>query len=69
MERLVATRLVYHLESHKVLVNCQVGFRKNRSTEEQIARIVQDAFDGLEQKKSQRSVLVLLDFSRAYDRV
>ena len=69
MERMVATRLVYHLESQKILAKCQAGFRKNRSTEEQIARIVQDAFDGLEQKKPQRSVLVLLDFSRAYDRV
>ena len=69
MERLVATRLVYHLESQKILAKCQAGFRKNRITEEQIARIVQDAFDGLEQKKSQRSVLELLDLSRAYDRV
>ena len=50
MERMVATRLVYHLESQKILAKCQAGFRKNRSTEEQIARIVQDAFDGLEQK-------------------
>ena len=69
MERMVATRLVYHLESQKILAKCQAGFRKNRSTEEQIARIAQDAFDGLEQKKPQQSVLVLLDFSRAYDRV
>ena len=69
MERMVATRLIYHLESQKILAKCQAGFRKNRSREEQIARIVQDAFDGLEQKKPQRSVLVLLDFSRAYDKV
>ncbi|XP_075258517.1 uncharacterized protein LOC142350552 [Convolutriloba macropyga] len=69
MERMVVTRIVYLLESKKILAPCQAGFRKNRSTEEQIARIVQDAFDGLEEKKPKRSVVTLLDFSRAYDRV
>ena len=67
-ERLVATRLVYHLESKKKLAPCQAGFRRGRSTEEQLARVTQDIFDGLEAKELRRAALVLLDFSRAYDK-
>ena len=67
-ERLVVTRLVYHLESKKKLAPCQAGFRRGRSTEEQLARVTQDIFDGLEAKESRRAALVLLDFSRAYDK-
>ena len=67
-ERLVATRLVYHLELKKKLAPCQAGFRRDRSTEEQLARVTQDIFDGLEAKEPRRAALVLLDFSRAYDK-
>ena len=67
-ERLVATRLVYHLESKKKLAPCQAGFRRGRSTEEQLARVTQDIFDGLEAKEPRRAALVLLDFIRAYDK-
>jgi hypothetical protein len=69
MERLVADRLSYYLESNNLLAPCQAGFRRGRSTEEQIARVCQDIFDGLESKNHERSVLCLLDFSRAYDKV
>ena len=66
---MVATRLYHILESKNMLAPSQAGFRRGRSTEEQLARITQDVFDGLEAKNPQRSVLVLLDFSTAYDRV
>jgi hypothetical protein len=69
MERLVADRLSYFLESKGLLSPCQAGFRRGRSTEEQLARVCQGVFDGLERKLPERSALCLLDFSRAYDRV
>ena len=59
--RMVVTRIVYLLESKKILSPYQAGFRKNRCTEEQIVRIVQDAFDGLEEKKPKTSVMTLMD--------
>jgi hypothetical protein len=69
MERLVADRLSYFLESKGLLSPCQAGFRRGRSTEEQLARVCQGVFDGLERRLPERSALCLLDFSRAYDRV
>ena len=47
----------------------QAGFRKGRSCEDQITRIVQAIEDGFQQRLMQRSVLTLLDFSKAYDTV
>jgi hypothetical protein len=69
MERLVADRLSYFLESKGLLSPCQAGFRRGRSTEEQLVRVCQDVFDCLERTPPGKSALCLLDFSRAYDKV
>ena len=47
----------------------QTGFRKGRSCEDQITRIVQAIEDRFQQRPMKRSVLTLLDFSKAYDTV
>ena len=47
----------------------QAGFRKGRSCEDQITRIVQAIEDGFQQQPMKRSVLTLLDLSKAYDTV
>ena len=68
-ERLLQARLQYWLESnHKLNVN-QAGFRRGRSTIDQVGRITQQIFDGFEERPPNRAILVLLDFARAYDRV
>ena len=67
MERMIKNRMTYYLESKGLLSNKQAGFRKARSTEEQIARTAQTLLDGLQEGK--RSILCLVDFSKAYDRV
>ena len=36
---------------------------------DQLARVTQSIFDGLEDKKPQRAVVALLDYAKAYDRV
>jgi ribonuclease HI len=69
MERLVLSRLQYHLESRNLLNPCQAGFRKGHSTSDQLIRVSQHIFDGLEHSPPHRAALVLLDFSKAYDRV
>ena len=69
MEKMVARRLNRWLEANNLLSQAQAGFRACRSTEDQVARIVQTASDGLQARPAKRYVLTLFDFSRAYDRV
>ena len=47
----------------------QAGFCKGRSCEDQVTRIVQAIKDDFQQRPMKRSVLTLLDFSKAYDTV
>ena len=68
-ERMVANRLSHLAEANGWLHPSQAGFRKGRSCEDQITRAVQRISDGFNAKPMQRSVLVLLDFSKAYDTV
>ncbi|XP_043194729.1 uncharacterized protein LOC122366479 [Amphibalanus amphitrite] len=57
---------MYLLEQRQLLNPNQAGFRKHRSTEDQILRLVQATADGLEERK--RTLLVTVDFSTAYDK-
>ena len=69
MERMIAARLYNIAETRNMLSPLQAGFRKGRSCEDQILKIVQSIEDGFQQKPMKRSVLVMLDYSKAYDRV
>ena len=69
MERMVANRLYHLAESRGLLVEDQAGFRAQRSTEDQILRVTQTISDGFQAKPALRSVMALLDFSKAYDTV
>ena len=69
MERMVANRLYHLAETSGWIHPSQAGFRKGRSCEDQITRVVQRISDGFNAKPMQRSVMVLLDFSKAYDTV
>merc|ERR1712048_1254524 len=66
-ERMLAERLYYYAESLGIFDSQQAGFRKGRGCDDQIARIIQAIQDGFNKKK--KAVLVLLDFSKAYDTV
>ena len=67
LERMLADRLYYISETQNLFSPFQAGFRRGRSCEDQILRIVQASEDGFQKKPKHRSVLVLLDFSKAYD--
>ena len=69
LERVVAERLHHLAETNHWFNEQQAGFRKGRSCEDQIIRLTQAIEDGFQQKKTRKSVLVLLDFSKAYDTV
>ena len=65
MERMVNNRLVYYLEYNGILTAYQSGFRKNRSTIDQIIRLetaVREAFI-----KREHAVAIFFDLEKAYD--
>ena len=69
MERMVADRLYLFVESAGIMHRYQAGFRKGRSCEDQVLKVVQAIENGFAKRQMERSVLVLLDFSSAYDTV
>ena len=69
LERMVANRIYYLAETQGWLSNYQAGFRKQRNTEDQILRTTQSISDGFQKKPHQRTVMALLDYSKAFDRV
>ena len=67
MERILNSRLIYHLESNKVLSDTQTGYRKHRNTEDQLLLLAQDIENAFQQKE--KVVSVFFDVSKAFDRV
>jgi hypothetical protein len=67
MEHIVHSHLMKFLDEHKLLSDAQHGFRKRRSCESQLINTVQDLAAGLSNK--QQIDGILLDFSKAFDKV
>ena len=66
---MICARLYYLAETNHWICNTQAGFRKQRSTEDQVLRITQAVSDGFQTKPARRTLMVMLDYSKAYDRV
>ena len=69
LERMIGSRLYYLAETEEWFCKTQAGFRKQQSTEDQILRFVQNVSDGFQEKPAKRTIMVQLDYSKAYDRV
>ena len=69
LEHILGDRLCYIDETNNIFSRFQAGFCKGRSCEDQITGIVQAIEDDFQQRPMKRSVLTLLDFSKAYDTV
>ena len=69
MEHLVANRLQNFAESMHLLTEHQAGFRHGCSIEDQLLRLSQSISDGFQQSPMQRTVVALIVYSRAYDKV
>ena len=69
-ERLILSRLTFHLEWNHILSTCQASFRLVRSPLDQILTLSQSIWDGFQKKKpSDQTILASVDFSKAFDSV
>ena len=67
IERLINTRLTWHLETNNIITPEQAGFRPHRSTEDQVTYISQKIEDGFQAKK--HTLAVWIDMAKAFDKV
>ena len=67
MERMISNRLTWYFESNGIIHPNQAGFRKHRSTEQQVAILSQNIKDNID--KNQVTTAVYIDFKSAYDSV
>ena len=67
MEHIVASQLMTHLERHDILSSKQHGFRKHKSTISQLLITSNDLATNLNSRS--QTDCILLDFSKAFDRV
>ena len=67
LERMVNTRLRYYLESKCCIDPCQSGFRKGRSTADNVIRLLSDVQTSWEFRKP--TVAVFLDLISAFNKV
>ena len=66
-EHIIVSNTMKHLEHHKILTECQHGFRARRSCETQLVTLCHELADSLD--KNKQTDMVILDFSKAFDRV
>ena len=67
LERVINTRLVSFLEERKILSPTQTGYRKHRSTEDQLALVAQEIENAFQEKE--KVVFVFFDLTKAFDKV
>ena len=67
MEHIIASNLTAHLKKHNILYDLQYGFRQKRSCETQLIQLVEDL--GRQLVQGNQVDLVLLDFSKAFDKI
>ena len=67
MEHIIASNITAHFNKHNILYDLQHGFRQKRSCETQLLQLVEDL--GRQLMKGNQTDLVLLDFSKAFDKV
>ncbi|KAK7094328.1 hypothetical protein V1264_007968 [Littorina saxatilis] len=67
LERVINRRLLYFLEDRNILSPTQTGYRRHRSTEDQLALIAQDIENAFQEKK--KVVAVFFDLTKAFDKV
>ena len=64
---IIASNVLKHLDNHQILTDCQHGFKARRSCETQLLTLAEELISGLDKK--QQHGLIILNFSKAFDRV
>ena len=67
LEHIIHSQIMKHLDTHQILTDQQHGFRKKRSCESQLILTVQDLASAMEE--NEQIDAILLDFSKAFDKV
>ena len=67
LEHVVTTNIVSHMDKYNLLYALQHGFRSKRSCETQLVTLIEDLMRN--SIASNQTDLVLLDFSKAFDKV
>ena len=67
LEHVIVSQTLKHLDKHAILHDCQHGFRARRSCETQLLTLTHELAESLD--KRIQTDLIILDFSKAFDRV
>jgi len=67
LEHIIVKHMMKHLEQNAILKDCQHGFRSKRSCETQLVTFVQEIVDAM--PGGGQTDVILMDFSKAFDRV
>ena len=67
LEHILASNIVKHLDGQGILYDLQHGFREKRSCETQLLMLIEDLASGASVGK--QTDIILLDFSKAFDKV
>ncbi|KAK3109083.1 hypothetical protein FSP39_022693 [Pinctada imbricata] len=67
LEHIVTSNLVKHLTRNNILYDLQHGFREKRSCETQLIMLISELANNIQQGR--QTDLILLDFSKAFDKV
>ena len=67
MKHVITSNIMAHLDKQKLLHPSQHGFRRKISCETQLIQFVQDISETL--NESGRAVIIVMDFSKAFDKV
>ena len=67
MEHIIASGLTKHFNQNDILYDLQHGFRERRSCETQLLQLIDDLARNMTEGK--QTDLILLDFSKAFDKV
>lgn len=67
LERIVKDQLTDYLDNNNILCNCQFGFRKDKNINDALYEVVKQI--NLSFTKNNRSMLIFLDLTKAFDSV
>ena len=67
LEHIIVSSVMKHVDTYSILTDCQHGFRARRSCETQLVNLTHDLASSLD--NGIQTDMVVLDFSKAFDRV